>query len=141
MPTGLSHFVDSDSEDDEHHVSSGLSGNDTESHAPAHPSSKKPEGVLIKVEHIAIAIAIVVLLIYLGGASERGLIKMIESNALKKRRIPGSFYYGIMHLINALSGGLMGLLLNISLDDPFKGVPVVRENGKVHDAVFTNAPA
>ena len=96
---------------------------------------------MLKIEHIVIAIAIVVVVVYLGGSSERGVIKLIERSALSKRKMPGAFSYAILHMVNSMTLGLMGLIMNVSLEDPFKGVPVVREGGKVSTSVFNPAPA
>lgn len=128
MPTN---FQTVESHDPEHDV-------DAQPHAPTPPPPPRHDGIFVKAEHIALTIAMVIVLVYLAGSSERGVIKMVERNALSKRKMPSSFSYVLMHIVNSMTFGFMGLVMNVSLDDPFMDVPVTRTDGRANSGTFVS---
>ena len=85
---------------------------------------------------IVIFILLLCMFIYLAGASERGTIKIVERNALAKGHAPGSFTYFGWNLLNSFTFGIMGLLANMVLEDPFANIPVLKQDGKTHKVHF-----
>lgn len=117
--------------DDEEHTSPPS----TEHHPASDDSNRPKNGIFVAVEHVALLVGFVVLMIYLGGASERGMMKVLNSIALRKNnKMQNAFVYSFSQFINACTMGILGLVLNVSQADPFEGVPVARVDGKLAPA-------
>lgn len=83
-------------------------------------------------------IIIIYIILYLSGASFRGITKFIERDALKTGHIPNEFVFVLWGIVNSIFFGIPGLVMNYTVPDPFEGVAVVRTSaggGAFHTAV------
>lgn len=86
---------------------------------------------------IVIFLLVMWLILFFYGASIRGITKLIERNALDQHQAPASVVYVGWSALNALTGGILGFVLNLFMQDPFEGVPVFRQDkamGLTHGA-------